>query len=55
MATYTSLIAEVPRKSVAEIATLIGHADQGKTAKEHYIGVPEHQAALKIVDGGPAG
>ena len=50
--TYTSLMAAVAQKSVAEIATLIGHADEGKTAKEHYIGVPEHQPALKILDGG---
>ncbi len=38
--------------STAEIATLIGHADQGQTAKEHYIGVPEHRPALQVLDGG---
>ncbi len=50
--TYTSLMAAVAQKSVAEIATLLGHADDGKTAKEHYIGVPEHRPALQILDRG---
>ena len=50
--TYTSLMAAVAQKSVAEIATLLGHADDGKTAREHYIGVPEHRPALQVLDGG---
>lgn len=50
--TYTSLQAALGQRSAAEIAELIGHADDGKTAKAHYIGVPEHTAALRVVQGG---
>ncbi|MBT9559604.1 MAG: tyrosine-type recombinase/integrase [Myxococcales bacterium] len=50
--TFTSLMAEVARKSPAEIAKLVGHADQGKTAKKHYIGVAEHHAGLTLLQGG---
>ena len=47
--TYTSLQAALGKKTSAEIADLVGHADAGKTAKEHYIGTPEHKPALRIV------
>ena len=45
-------MAEVAQKSVAEVATLISRANQGQTAEDHYIGVPEHIPALQFLDGG---
>jgi integrase len=50
--TYTSLMAALGSKSAAEIAKLVGHDDDGQTAKRHYIGVPEHRPALTVLDGG---
>lgn len=52
--TYTSLMAALGSKSAAEIAKLVGHDDDGQTAKRHYIGVPEHRPALKILDDAPS-
>ena len=53
--TFTSLVAELEQRSVAEIGRLVGHADGGRTAREHYIGVPQHQPALRLVMGGKEG
>jgi integrase len=49
--TFTSLMAALAQASHAEIAHLIGHADQGQTARRHYIGVSAHQPALVMVQG----
>lgn len=49
--THTSILAELGQRSAADIARLVGHADQGKTAKKHYIGTPEHRPALRLVAG----
>ena len=50
--TYSSIEAEHGRKNAADVGKLLGHADGGQTAKRHYIGAPEHRAALKVVEGG---
>jgi len=49
--TYTSLLAALASKSSVEIAALVGHGDQGQTARRHYIGVPEHRPVLRVVHG----
>lgn len=49
--TYTSLLSALASKSSAEIAKLVGHDDEGQTARNHYIGVAEHRRALDVVDG----
>ncbi len=50
--TFTSLMAELGQRSVADIGRMVGHADNGQTARRHYIGVAEHQPALRLVAGG---
>jgi len=49
--THATLLRELARKTAAEIGELLGHADRGKTAEQHYIGSPEHRPALKVVHG----
>lgn len=44
--TFTSLMAELGQRSVADIGRMVGHADGGRTAQRHYIGVPQHQSPL---------
>ena len=46
--TYTSLLASLARVSHADIARLVGHADNGVTARRHYIGQPQHNSALTL-------
>lgn len=46
--TYSSAMAALAGKSAVEIAALLGHDDEGETAKQHYIGVPEHRPALEL-------
>ena len=50
--TYCSLLTALAGKSPVEIARLVGHADQGATAKKHYIGAPEHVPVLRLLAGG---
>ena len=53
--TYMSALADQARTAVADIATVVGHADRGATARRHYIGVPAHQPALQVIRGGRRG
>ena len=53
--TFTSLQRELGRRSAADIAELLGHADDGKTAEQHYIGAAAHQPALRVILGGKDG
>lgn len=46
--TYTSLMATLGRRSAEEIAELVGHGDDGATARRHYIGAPEHEVSLDL-------
>ena len=50
--TFTSLQREKGRATAKDIAEMIGHADEGKTAERHYIGAAEHVPELKIIQGG---
>jgi integrase len=47
--TWSTLQAQLARLSAPDIGKLLGHADEGATAKRHYIGVPGHSAALRLV------
>ena len=46
--TYSTMLSAIAGASPMQIARLMGHADQGQTAKRHYIGVPEHNCALRL-------
>ena len=50
--TFTSIQREKGRAKAKDIAEMIGHADDGKTAERHYIGAAEHQPALEVIRGG---
>lgn len=49
--TYTSILAAVTGASAPDIARLLGHVDDGPTARRHYIGLAEHRPALHLVRG----
>ena len=51
--TYSSFLKGVG-KSAPEIGRWLGHADHGTTARQHYIGEPEHKPALQlqVIEGG---
>jgi hypothetical protein len=42
-------------KAAADSAELVGHDDEGQTAKRNYIGVPEYRPALRLATEGRAG
>ena len=50
--TYTSLLTAMAGLSPVQIAELVGHGDDGQTARRHYIGAPEHRPDLRLVVGG---
>jgi integrase len=45
---FATVQAALAAKTAAEVAVLLGHDDDGQTAKRHYIGVPEHRPALDL-------
>lgn len=59
--THTSMLLALAGKRIAglgdavtleEVAQVLGHADDGATARRHYKGAPEHTPALQLVAGG---
>lgn len=47
--TYATLVAEIGGGSAQDIGRLLGHADNGATARNHYIAAPEQVPALHLV------
>ena len=50
--TYSSFMSDQAGKSAPEIGRFLGHADEGRTARKHYIGASAHEPALKLIQGG---
>ncbi len=51
-ATHASLRRIVVDEAVAKIGDALGHADHGKTAKNHYVGAPSQVPVLRVLSGG---
>ena len=50
-ATHASLRATVVDEAVSRIGDALGHADHGKTAAAHYVGVQATVPVLKLLAG----
>lgn len=51
-ATHASLRRIVVDEAVAKIGDALGHADHGKTAKNHYVGAAATVPVLRVLAGG---
>lgn len=50
--TWSSMLVAEKQRSLADVGSVLGHADAGKTAGRHYVGAAERRRELKVVTGG---
>lgn len=49
--TYATVLFERGRRTLGQVAQVLGHADQGQTADRHYVRGVEHRAELVLPEG----
>lgn len=50
--TWSSMLVSEKQRDLADVGSVLGHADAGRTAGRHYVGATERRRELKVVTGG---